>query len=146
MKKNITLILAAFILISGCLYAKTIKANAADISYPEPATQVISQINPKKPSETDSVIAILLDPYIDKAVREYYGKIKQTALYDAKVDYITQVDSNFIYKVTITVPTFTGAHNPPYGLETITFTVAPGGVVTLDDYEHKDVAPRTLSF
>lgn len=95
----------------------------------------------QKPSATDSAIAILLYPHIDKAIQDYFGKPTQFALYDAYVNNITRVDTDFIYRITIAVPTFHGPHNPPYGLEIMTFRIEPGSVVILEKYEHKDVMP-----
>jgi len=97
-------------------------------------------------SEANSTIINLLNPYIDNAIKEYYRDTiildymgqptaTQTALYDAKVNQIVRIDDSFSFKVTVTVPTFHGAHNPPYGLEKMTFIIQPGGV-TLINYEH----------
>jgi hypothetical protein len=41
------------------------------------------------------------------------------------------------YEVVIQVETFEGPHNPPYGLETITFYVRYGQV-ELINFEHRD--------
>jgi len=92
----------------------------------------------QKPSATDSAIAVLLQPHIDKAIEDYFGERTQYALYDAKVDSVTQAGTNFVFQIVITIPTFHGPHNPPYGLETMTFTVKPGGIVILEKYEHHD--------
>ena len=89
----------------------------------------------------DSVILILLSPYIDKAIDEYYGEFRQNALYDAKIDLIERNGTDFSYTVTVSVPTFDGPHNPPYGLETIVFSLKPGGKVTTLDYRHTDLVP-----
>ena len=92
-----------------------------------------------KPNPSDSVLAILLSPYIDQAIQQHFGEPMQYALYDAKVESIAAVGSDFVYKVVISVPTFYGPHNPPYGLETLTFIIKPGGSVILDAYKHTDL-------
>jgi hypothetical protein len=117
-------------------------AETAENSISYPAKDLLSNAGkPEPPSFTDSAIAILLDPYISKAINDYYGEPTQYALYDAKVVCITRYPFDFVYTVTVAVPTFHGPHNPPYGLETMTFIIKPGGKVTLDKYEHKDVEP-----
>lgn len=88
--------------------------------------------------EATAVIALLLNPYIRVAIDNYFGEPTQYALYDATIKEISQVNNDFIYKVTISVPTFHGAHNPPYGIETMTFTIRSGGAV-LNDYVHQNV-------
>jgi hypothetical protein len=40
--------------------------------------------------------------------------------------------------VTVQVQTFEGAHNPPYGEETITFQIN-GSQIKVVDYKHRDV-------
>ena len=87
--------------------------------------------------EATATIALLLNPYIGVAIDDYFGEPTQYALYDATVKEISQVKKDFIYKITISVPTFHGAHNPPYGIETMTFTIQSGGAV-LNDYVHQD--------
>lgn len=144
MKKTLLLILFAFTVLFSCSCASTTHVKSFDnqLSIKGSAINTISISLDKdieKPSATDSAIAILLSPYIDKAIEDYYGERTQYALYDAKVNSITQVGRNFVYKIIISVPTFHGPHNPPYGLEIMTFTIKSGGLVTLDNYEHKDV-------
>jgi len=87
--------------------------------------------------EATAVIAILLNPHIMTAVEKYFGEPTQYALYDAAIKKISQAGHNFAYKVTISVETFHGPHNPPYGIETMTFSVSPLGVV-LNNYIHQD--------
>ncbi len=144
MRRTMVIILVAFIMIFCCSCNRIHKADAAeDISLAESATTLTLQSyeKEKKPSTTDSAIAVLLQPHLDSAIEDYFGKRTQYALYDAKVDRISQVGTDFIFQIVITVPTFHGPHNPPYGLETMTFTIKSGGIVILDKYEHKDVKP-----
>ena len=93
----------------------------------------------EKSTKTDSVIALLLYKNIDEAIQNYYGEPTQFALYDATVTNISQIDNQFRFNVSVAVPTFHGAHNPPFGLETITFEVSTNGI-TLISYEHKNIA------
>lgn len=70
----------------------------------------------------EALIAFLY-PYIYKAVVQYYGKnnYKQIALYDAEIISIERLpEDHFCFEITVQVTTFEGAHNPPYGIETIT--------------------------
>ncbi|MDE5943949.1 MAG: DUF3888 domain-containing protein [Clostridia bacterium] len=89
-------------------------------------------------SNSDSVIALLLYNEINNAIQNYFGEPTQFALYDAEITEITQINNEFAYRVTIEVPTFNGPHNPPYGIETLTFAISPNSI-TLENYEHKNV-------
>ena len=163
MKKVVFTICLACVLLLGCSSIISITASAVEKKllidssikvrsqttsiknqeFPLANTPIAIQSKPhadknKQPSPADSVIALLLYPHIDNAIQNYFGEPIQFALYEAKVNSINQVGTYFSYQVTITVPTFHGAHNPPYGLEIMTFTIEPG-VVKLDNYKHKDV-------
>lgn len=87
-------------------------------------------------TKATSVIALLLNPHIGVAIDNFFGKPTQYALYDAAIKEISQAGNDFVYKVTISVPTFHGAHNPPYGIEKMTFSIRPGEVA-LNDYMHQ---------
>lgn len=104
-------------------------------------TTPLPPINQNSLSGAEAVIAVLLSPYIDKAVDEYFGEPTQNALYDAKIAKIVRDGTDFSYIVTVSVPTFHGPHNPPYGLETIVFSLKPGGKVTKVGYRHTDINP-----
>jgi hypothetical protein len=92
----------------------------------------------QEPSAMESTMVLLLYQPIQDAIKEYYGELKQAALYDAVVTDITQIDNDFAFQVTVAVPTFEGAHNPS-GLEIMTFAVSPYGV-KLVNYVHKGAA------
>jgi hypothetical protein len=66
-------------------------------------------------------------PYISKAIDNYYGVPKQFGLDDAKILSIKRPTERFEFDITIQVITFTGAHNPPRGIETITVRTSPIG-------------------
>lgn len=127
----------------SCSCARFEKAEAAQSYSSESFTAgalPTQQAKPaKEPSLTDSAIALLLDEHIYNAIRNYFGEPTQYALYDAKVNGITRPGTDFTFEITVSVPTFHGPHNPPYGLETMTFRVKPGGNITLIKYEHKDI-------
>ena len=96
--------------------------------------------NYKTENNTDeNVVLILLYDNIDKAIQDYYGRPTQFALYDSKITKSKQIGNEFSYILTVEVPTFSGPHNPPYGLEILTFSVSPGKTV-LKSYEHKEIA------
>lgn len=78
-----------------------------------------------------------LSPHITKAILNYYGEPKQYGLYDAKILNIKRLDEgSFVFDVIVQIKTFEHAHNPPYGLETITMHVDSSDV-TVSKYEHK---------
>lgn len=93
---------------------------------------------PEKKTSNDLLLA-LLNPTIQRAVDKYYGGIsRQYGLYDAKlVDIVTASPGQFHFLVTVQVTTFTGAHNPPYGIETIIIEVDPDSVKVID-YRHEE--------
>ncbi|MFU0825478.1 MULTISPECIES: DUF3888 domain-containing protein [Clostridium] len=64
-------------------------------------------------------------PFITKAVYDYYGTNKQFDLFDAKILSIDKPSEAFTYRVIIQINTFTGAHNPPLGTDTITIETSP---------------------
>lgn len=141
MKKTILFFLFAFIPLF-CGACNTVNEKSfSDISLNESETDVNGMVYEKsiaEPSPKDFAILILLYPHIDKAIQDYYGEPTQSALYDATVNFVLKANSNFQYRISVSVPTFHGPHNPPYGLETMTFLVKPGEVV-LEEYIHKDV-------
>lgn len=73
-----------------------------------------------------------LYPYISSTVNTYYGHTKQYGLYNAKIISIKKTPEKFEYEITIQVETFTGAHNPPGGIETITVITSPMGTEVIN--------------
>ena len=67
----------------------------------------------------EQVILRLLYHPTAAAVEEYYGEHRQ--YWRQEVIDIQKIPESPYYKVIIQVETFHGAHNPPYGLETMTF-------------------------
>lgn len=90
------------------------------------------------------VFITTLDPHIYKAIRDYYNEkgipMRSYALWDAKILKINRLEKNgFSFKVTIQIRTYTGPHNPPEGVETMTFNISPFGVKILE-FAHREGA------
>jgi hypothetical protein len=79
----------------------------------------------------------LLYPYITKELENNGLGDRSFELYDAKIVNIKREDQTFTFHVTVQVNTYEGAHNPPYGLETISFKVSPNGVYPIS-FKHSD--------
>lgn len=78
----------------------------------------------------------LLDPYISDAVDKYYGYPKQYDLWDAKILNIRKTSESLEYEITVKVETFTGPHNPPRGIETVTILTSPMGTKVIN-FKHE---------
>lgn len=85
---------------------------------------------------TEQVIIDLLYQPTAAAVAEYYGE--PTQFWRPEILSIQKVSDSRNYEVVIQVETFQGPHNPPYGLETMTFYVGPTGRPLLVRYDHRD--------
>ncbi|TCS93115.1 DUF3888 domain-containing protein [Hazenella coriacea] len=77
---------------------------------------------------------------IDDALVGYYGKrYKSFEIHEMKVKEVHRMTpSGFGFIVKVQVDTFEGPHEPPYGRETLTLEVGPGGVF-VTKLEHKDL-------
>lgn len=84
----------------------------------------------------EKVILRLLGDSVTAAVDEYYGGHRQ--YWRQEVLDVQKVSESSYYEVVIQVETFCGAHNPPYGLETMTFQVGLAGEVQLASFDHQD--------
>lgn len=96
----------------------------------------INRIPVPKQLLKEALIECLVDP-IGKAIDTYY----QPKLWDRGFEKILKIerdetDSNL--NVTVQVRTFEGAHNPPYGEETITFQIY-GSQIKVLNYKHRDI-------
>ncbi|MCH1626731.1 DUF3888 domain-containing protein [Fredinandcohnia quinoae] len=96
----------------------------------------INRIPVPKKLLKDALIERLVDP-IFNAVDSYYGEPKLWFRGDEKVLKIKNYKGGI--NVTVQVMTFEGAHNPPYGEETITFQISSGGNVKVLKYKHRDI-------
>ena len=82
----------------------------------------------KKEISVDAAKQVIMDLLYQPtaaAVAEYYGE--PTQFWHAEILSIQKVADSRNYEVVMQVETFQGPHNPPYGLETITFYVGPIG-------------------
>ncbi|HDR7386161.1 TPA: DUF3888 domain-containing protein [Bacillus toyonensis] len=80
----------------------------------------------------------LLAPYASKAIRNKLGPNHQYSLTDAKILKVERFPKeNFSFIVTVQYKTYTGAHNPPNDIETVTFNIDPSGVKVIN-FVHKD--------
>lgn len=84
----------------------------------------------------EQVIIDLLYQPTAAAVAGYYGE--PTQFWHPEILSIQKVADSRNYEVVLQVETFQGPHNPPYGLETITFYVGPIGQSQLVHYDHRD--------
>ena len=94
---------------------KTVFANAASSNYNE-------------------LSITLLNPYIEKAIEDYYGYYRRYEIGDSQLEILDRKGNVFTVKVK--VDTFEGAHNNYY-TEILVFTVTPT-TVTIDNYSHSD--------
>jgi sorbitol-specific phosphotransferase system component IIC len=133
--KRMIVVLVILAVVLGCFGAAL--TAAAETRVEGCAGDVVADA-PQKPSKMECAMVLLLYQPIQEAIKEYYGELKQAALYDAVVTDITQINNNFAFQVTVAVPTFEGAHNH-FGLEIMTFAVSPYGV-KLVNYVHKGVS------
>ncbi|ENQ3077092.1 DUF3888 domain-containing protein [Bacillus sp. WLY-B-L8] len=82
---------------------------------------------------------------ISDAVKDYYGEGRLWYRGSEKILSIEKDKANFEFYVIVQVITFKGAHNPPYGEETMRFRVKGGGEVQLMNYKHHDISDNELS-
>lgn len=110
----------------GLIAAATLLSTGAAIGEPPQ-----EQSNAK-----DQVILRFLSQPTVAAVEEYYGERRQ--YWQQEVLNVQKVPESPYYEVVIRVETFHGAHNPPYGLETMTFYIGPADNVQLVCFDHQD--------
>lgn len=83
----------------------------------------------------ETILALLTDNTFD-AVRDYYGEPRQYM--NVKLLSVQKISEYpNLLEVVVQVNTFYGAHNPPYGIETITFHIQYDGV-KLIRFDHQD--------
>lgn len=99
-----------------------------------------------KHEDLEDILMTTLSPSITNAVNGYYGSPREYGLYDAKIIKTERItEGSYGFKVTVQVKTFVGPHNPPFGLETITFYVSPGKTL-VENFVHKDYKQKPGSF
>ena len=84
----------------------------------------------------EQVILRLLHQPVEEAVNDYYDGPRQ--YWEQKVLSVQKVPQSPYYEVVLRVETFSGPHNPPYGLETMTFYIGPPDAVQLVNFDHQD--------
>lgn len=84
----------------------------------------------------DALIEQLVEP-IRKAIETYYKPKLWVRGFEKILKIEKDEHGNDIY-ITVQVQTFEGAHNPPYGEETITFQIK-GSQIKVVDYKHRDI-------
>lgn len=87
------------------------------------------------PNAGEQVILRLLHQPTKTAVDGYYGEHRQ--YWRQEVLNVQKIPESPYYEVVIRVETFHGAHNPPYGLETMTFYIGPLDNVQLVSFDHQ---------
>lgn len=115
-------------------FAGIIVAATALLSTSAMATESQNEI----PDAAEQVILRLLYRPTTKAIEDYYGEHKQ--YWRQEVLNIQKIPESPYWEVVIQAETFHGAHNPPYGLETMTFYIGPFDEVQLISFDHQDEA------
>lgn len=96
----------------------------------------INQVEAQEKLQNDLLLRVF-SPYIAKAIENYYGEPRQFDLWNAKISNIKRLHKgSFNFKIMISVTTFKGAHNSPYGLETITLKIDDLGIHVID-FQHQ---------
>lgn len=80
-----------------------------------------------------TLLRLLFQPAHD-AIEAYYGAPRQ--YWRDKILCVQKVPDSPYYEVVLQAETFYGPHNPPYGIETMTFYVKYGSV-ELKKFEHR---------
>ena len=96
-------------------------------------------VDSRKAISADAAEQVILDLLYQPtaaAVAEYYGE--PTQFWHPEILSIQKDSVSQDHEVVIQVETFQGPHNPPYGLETMTFCVGPTGRPQLAHYDHRD--------
>ncbi|WP_407656594.1 DUF3888 domain-containing protein [Lentibacillus cibarius] len=88
----------------------------------------------------EALIERLIKP-ISQAIDDYYGESKLWYRGLEKVLEIKKDEQNHRFTVTVQVQTFEGPHNPPYGEETITFSLK-GDEAKVVNFDHRDIPKK----
>lgn len=99
----------------------------------------INRISVPKELLKETLIERLVGP-ISKALDTYYEP-KLWVRGSEKILKIEKDKQHFSFYVTVQVQTFEGAHNPPYGEETITFKIR-GSQIKVINYKHRDIPEK----
>ncbi|MCU5707892.1 DUF3888 domain-containing protein [Bacillus wiedmannii] len=102
----------------------------------------INRIPVPKKFLKEVVMNLLIEP-ISKEVEKYYKEPKLWDRGSEKIVEITKDEANDILYVTVQIQTFEGAHNPPYGEDTITFRIK-GNEIQPIQYKHRNIPEEEL--
>lgn len=122
MRKTITILLTAII------FSLMLATVASAESRVEPNHEISSE------AAEQTLLRLLSDP-AQEAIKNYYGELRQ--YWRDQIISVEKVPNSYYYKVVMQVETFYGPHNPPYGLETMTFYISYGEI-KLEKFEHQD--------
>ena len=95
--------------------------------------------NPQKEISEDvseQIILRLMNQSITTTVDDYYGEHRQ--YWQQNLLSFQKKPQSPYYGVTLQVETFYGAHNPPYGIETMVFHIGIFGEIQLASFDHQD--------
>lgn len=135
MKKRLVIIITIMLLVIVftdkyycTVYANSMPVNTIDMNKHESQNKL----------ENDLLLTVF-SPYIAKSIENYYGESRQFDLRDARIINIKRLGlGTFNFEITISVTTFKGPHNPPYGLDTATIIIDDSGTHVVS-FNHKDV-------
>ena len=94
----------------GLIFATAVSAGANDKTH-EMSSEAANQ----------TLLRLLFDPAYN-AIKDYYGEPRQ--YWEDEILSVQEVPTSEYYEVVLQVETFYGPHNPPYGIETMTFYVS----------------------
>jgi hypothetical protein len=100
-------------------------------------------LSPSSPLDEQVVLDALkttITPSIHDTITGYYGDSRKNfGIYGMKVLEIKRhMKGGYSFLLKVQVDTFEGAHNPPYGRETVWLEIYPGGI-SVQKFEHQDV-------
>ena len=98
----------------------------------EPVFTVESS-NVRDPAAMEDVIFLYMSGSIYNAMENYYKEPRQ--YYKPVLLSVSRLPNSCIYEIIYSFQTFTGAHNLPFGKDTVTFWVYNGGI-WVKEYKH----------
>lgn len=102
------------------------------------AQVIYSQPQESKESLYRDFLISQLTPLITKAIDDYYGYHKPYDLFDSKVLEIKRLEEgSFYFEIILQVVSYTGAHNEPLGLETVTIVQDHRGI-RVTNFKHEE--------
>lgn len=99
--------------------------------------KIVNRIPVPKDLLQQTLVELLVDDITDALNKNGYGRLWYRG--SESILSIEKAGSGLDFRVKAQVITFEGAHNPPYGEETMVFLVKSGGEVKLLDFKHRDI-------